>query len=73
VRWRPHYLWRIELFIGGITLSAAVGYALGVSVYGVAATLIVAALLVMKRSTPAIGPLRRGHGRLMPAEEVQAD
>lgn len=46
MRWRPHYLSRIELFIGGITLSATLGYALSGSVYGVATTLIVAALLV---------------------------
>jgi hypothetical protein len=46
VRWRSHYLSRIELFIGGITLSATLGYALSGSVYGVAATLVVAAFLV---------------------------
>lgn len=46
MRWRPHYLSRIELFIAGITLSALLGYALSGSVYGIAATLIVAALLV---------------------------
>lgn len=43
---RPHYLLRIEFFIGGIVLSATLGYALSGSVYGVAATLIAAALLV---------------------------
>jgi hypothetical protein len=46
VRWRPHYLSRIELFIGGITLSATLGYALSGSLYGVAGALIAAALLV---------------------------
>ncbi len=46
MRWRSHYLSRIELFIGGITLSATLGYALSGSVYGVAATFTVAALLV---------------------------
>lgn len=46
MRWRAHYVSRIELFIGGITLSATVGYALGGSIYGVSATLMVAAVLV---------------------------
>lgn len=46
MRWRPHHLSRIELLLAGITLSATFGYALSGSVYGVAATLIVAALLV---------------------------
>ncbi len=46
VPWRPHYLSRIEFFIGGITLSVTFGYALSGSVYGVAATFIAAALVV---------------------------
>jgi len=46
VRWRPYYLSRIELFIGGITLSATLGNALSGSVSGAAATLSVTALLV---------------------------
>ena len=46
MRWRPHTLSRIELFVAGMTLSATLGYALSDSVYGVAATFIVATLLV---------------------------
>jgi hypothetical protein len=46
VRWRPHYLSRIEFFIGGVALSATFGYALSDSAYGVVAALVAAALFV---------------------------
>jgi hypothetical protein len=46
VRWRPHYASRIEFFLGGVILSATLGYALEGSRFGVGASLVVAGLLV---------------------------
>jgi hypothetical protein len=46
VRWRPYYASRIELFIGGVTLAAAFGFALQGSPFGAVAVLIAGGVLV---------------------------
>jgi hypothetical protein len=53
VRWRPYYLSRIELFIGGFMLAAALGYALEESSSGAVVAILVAAV-------PVVDAIRRG-------------
>jgi hypothetical protein len=46
VRWRPYYGPTIELFLSGVLLSVALGYALEESQFGVGMALVVAGLLL---------------------------